>query len=91
MKFVCNLVLNKNVATPADKAEVLSNKDSCILEGPFRDLDLCERVKIRNKKGVIIKLGVPTFINYIGLMLYSKHDEYVNLVPRTLLTFTFNF
>ncbi|KAJ3646551.1 hypothetical protein Zmor_024135 [Zophobas morio] len=68
-------ILNKNVATPADKAEVLSNKDSCILEGPFRDLDLCERVKIRNKKGVIIKLGVPTFINYIGLMLYSKHDE----------------
>ncbi|KAJ3646549.1 hypothetical protein Zmor_024133 [Zophobas morio] len=65
-------ILDSNVAREEDKAEVLTNHKSRLLSAiEPRD---CERQKI--DQGIVIKLGVPSFINSIRMRLYSNHDEY---------------
>lgn len=76
--FICYLVVDENVATPKMGAEVITGEfTSALLNGDHFNYDADRgytrhAISDANDTGIIVKLGTPSIINHIHMLLWDK-------------------
>jgi hypothetical protein len=72
-------VTDVNIATPENKAEVIAGSDTTFLLTGNRNVDKCAYHSIDCKSSITVKLGAPSYLNHINMMLYDKDLRYNSL------------
>jgi BTB/POZ domain-containing protein 9 len=65
-----------NIATPENKAEVIAGNNTTFLLTGNRNVDKCAYHSINCKSSITVKLGVPSYLNHINMMLWDKDSRY---------------
>jgi hypothetical protein len=72
-------VTDVNIATPEHKAEVISGIDTTFLLTGNRNVNKYAYHFIDCKSSITVKLGVPSYLNHINMMLLDKDSRYNSL------------
>jgi hypothetical protein len=80
-RLICKYfsVTNLNIATPENKAEVIDGNNTAFLLTGNRNVDECAYHSIDGKSSITVKLGVPSYLNHINMMLWDKYSRYNSL------------
>ncbi|CAH1379430.1 unnamed protein product, partial [Tenebrio molitor] len=65
-----------NIATPEHKAEMIAGNNTTFLLTGNRNVDTVAYHFIDCKSSITVKLGVPSYLNHINMMLYDKDLRY---------------
>ncbi|XP_068911776.1 BTB/POZ domain-containing protein 9-like isoform X2 [Tenebrio molitor] len=65
-----------NIATPENKAEVIAGNNTTFLLTGNRNVDKYAYHSIDCKNSITVKLGVPSYLNHINMMLWDKDLRY---------------
>jgi hypothetical protein len=72
-------VTDVNIATPEHKAEMIAGNNTTFLLTGNRNVDTVAYHFIDCKSSITVKLGVPSYLNHINMMLYDKDLRYNSL------------
>jgi hypothetical protein len=72
-------VTDVNIATPENKAEVIAGNDTTFLLTGNRNVDTVAYHFIDCKSSITVKLGAPSYLNHINMMLLDKDSRYNSL------------
>jgi hypothetical protein len=72
-------VTDVNIATPENKAEVIAGTATTFLLTGNRNVDKCAYHSIDGKSSITVKLGVPSYLNHINMMLWDIDSRYNSL------------
>jgi hypothetical protein len=71
--------LKKDIATPENKAEVIAGNNTTFLLTGNRNVDRFAYHSVDCKSNITVKLGVPSYLNHINMMLWDKDSRYNSL------------
>jgi BTB/POZ domain-containing protein 9 len=77
-------VTDLNIATPENKAEVIAGNNTTFLLTGNRNVDKYAYHSIDCKNSITVKLGVPSYLNHINMMLWDKDSRYNSLPCRKI-------
>jgi hypothetical protein len=72
-------VTDVNIATPENKAEVIAGNNTTFLLTGNRNVDIFAYHFIDCKSSITVKLGAPSYLNHINMMLLDKDSRYNSL------------
>jgi hypothetical protein len=72
-------VTDVNIATPENKAEVIAGNDTTFLLTGNRNMYRVAYHDLDCESSITVKLGVPSYLNHIHMMLLDKDSRYNSL------------
>jgi hypothetical protein len=72
-------VTDVNIATPENKAEVIAGNNTTFLLAGNRNTERFAFHLLDCKSSITVKLGAPSYLNHINMMLWDTDSRYDGL------------
>jgi hypothetical protein len=79
-------VTDLNIATPENEAEVIAGNNTTVLLTGNRNVVKCAYHFIDCKSSITVKLGAPSYLNHINMMLWDGDSRY-NTLPSSKIQY----